>query len=77
MSNPFDLEAGRFLVLANNAGQFSLWPQGADMPGGWGKVFGPDSKQVCLEYIDREWTNIRAKPVGQAGDNRFARKESA
>ena len=35
MTNPFDDEDGRFLVLVNDEGQHSLWPTFADVPSGW------------------------------------------
>ena len=57
--NPFDNENGTFLVLANQEGQHSLWPERIDVPDGWDVVFGPDSRPSCAEYVERVWTDMR------------------
>jgi MbtH protein len=71
VSNPFDDEDGVFLVLRNEEDQYSLWPQRIDVPGGWQTVFGPDSREACLRYIDDTWTDMRPRSlveaVGDAG----------
>ena len=62
-TNPFDDEKGRFVVLVNDEEQHSLWPTFADVPDGWRVVFGEDDRAACLEYIEREWTDIRPKSL--------------
>ncbi len=59
MSNPFDDQDGSFLVLVNDELQHSLWPSFVDVPQGWRTVFGPDSRQACLAYVDTHWTDLR------------------
>ncbi|OZM71655.1 MbtH family protein [Amycolatopsis antarctica] len=59
MSNPFDDEDGTFKVLVNDEGQHSLWPAFAEVPAGWTVVFGEDSRQACLEYVETNWTDMR------------------
>ncbi|MBX7551981.1 MbtH family protein [Streptomyces sp. NPDC055966] len=59
MENPFDDEAGEFLVLVNDEEQYSLWPVGIDVPAGWATAHGPASRAVCLDYVDRTWTDMR------------------
>jgi MbtH protein len=59
MSNPFDDEKGRFLVLLNDKGQFSLWPAYKKVPAGWRSVIGPDSRSSCLDYVRQHWTDMR------------------
>ncbi|TDD05142.1 MbtH family protein [Nonomuraea diastatica] len=60
MTNPFDDEDGTFLVLTNDENQHSLWPQtwGA-VPGGWTTVHGPADRQTCLDYVEKNWTDMR------------------
>jgi len=59
MANPFDNENGEFLVLINDECQYSLWPAFLDVPRGW-KVVGPKGdRKVCLEYIEKTWTDMR------------------
>ncbi len=63
MTNPFDDEDGRFFVLVNDENQHSLWPTFADIPAGWTKVFGEDSRAACLEYVEQNWTDLRPKSL--------------
>lgn len=53
MTNPFDREDGVFLVLVNEQGQHSLWPSFAPVPDGWEKVFGEDTRNACIDYIQK------------------------
>jgi uncharacterized protein YbdZ (MbtH family) len=62
-TNPFDDEKGRFVVLVNDEEQHSLWPTFADVPDGWRVVFGEDDRAACLEYIERDWADIRPKSL--------------
>ena len=59
MSNPFERDDIRYLVLVNDEGQHSLWPQVIDVPAGWREVFGADSRETCLDYVERSWPDIR------------------
>ncbi|MFI8348143.1 MbtH family protein [Streptomyces sp. NPDC085596] len=62
MVNPFDDESGKFLVLVNEEGQYSLWPANLAVPGGW-RAGGPEgSRQECLDAIEAAWTDMR--PAG-------------
>ena len=63
MTNPFDDENGRFFVLVNHENQHSLWPTFADIPDGWTKGFGEDSRAACLEYVEQNWTDLRPKSL--------------
>ncbi|MEK2479513.1 MbtH family protein [Streptomyces noursei] len=63
MTNPFDDPEGTFLVLVNDEGQHSLWPEFADVPAGWVVAFGPDKQQPCLEYVEQNWTDMRPKSL--------------
>ncbi|MQY11296.1 Protein MbtH [Streptomyces sp. RB5] len=66
MSNPFDDNDGTFLVLVNDEGQHSLWPDFAEVPAGWEKMFGPGPRQEALDYIEREWTDLRPRSLVEA-----------
>lgn len=63
MSNPFDDPDGTFLVLVNDEGQHSMWPQFAEVPAGWTVNFGPDSHSACVEYVEKNWTDMRPKSL--------------
>jgi MbtH protein len=63
MTNPFDDEAGSFLVLVNDEGQHSLWPAFAEVPEGWTTVHGVASRQECLAFVEENWTDLRPKSL--------------
>ena len=66
MPNPFDDENGSFFVLVNDEGQHSLWPSFADVPSGWKTVFGEDTRQACIDYVEANWTDMRPKSLIEA-----------
>ncbi|OZM72912.1 MbtH family protein [Amycolatopsis antarctica] len=59
MTNPFEDNDAGFSVLVNDEGQHSLWPQFAEVPAGWRAVFGVDTRQACLDYVEENWTDMR------------------
>ncbi len=59
MTNPFEDENGIYHVLINDEGQYSLWPSFIDVPDGWTIIHKSDSRTACLEFINRNWTDMR------------------
>ncbi|GAA4760788.1 MbtH family protein [Streptomyces sanyensis] len=57
-TNPFEDGAGVYLVLRNSAGQYSLWPDFAEVPAGWHTVFGPGPRAACTGHIEQHWTDL-------------------
>ncbi|WP_315710196.1 MbtH family protein [Brenneria uluponensis] len=57
--NPFDDESLVFSVLMNERRQYSLWPVFAALPTGWERIFGPQSRASCIEYIENHWLDMR------------------
>jgi MbtH protein len=48
-----------YQVVVNHEEQYSIWPDGREIPLGW-KATGPKgSKQECLSYIETVWTDMR------------------
>ncbi|MEU4473966.1 MbtH family protein [Micromonospora sp. NPDC023888] len=68
MGNPFDDTEGRFLVLVNDEGQYSMWPVTVDVPAGWTVAHPEDSYQVCLDYVEQNWTDMRPRSLVRAMD---------
>jgi MbtH protein len=66
MTNPFEDDTAPYVVLVNEEGQHSLWPTFAAVPDGWNEVFCSDNRKECLEFIDRNWTDIRPKSLIEA-----------
>jgi uncharacterized protein YbdZ (MbtH family) len=61
VNDPFDVEEAGYLVLANELGQHSLWPEAIDVPSGWRVVFGGAGRRECLAYVTANWTDITPK----------------
>jgi MbtH protein len=63
LANTFADENGMHLVLVNAEGQHSLWPQSIGIPAGWTSTYGPDTRQACLEFVNKNWTDMRPKSL--------------
>ncbi|MFI5013973.1 MAG: MbtH family protein [Hyphomicrobiales bacterium] len=59
MTNPFEDENGVYHVLVNDEGQHSLWPSFIEIPKGWTAILKSDSRAACLEFINKNWTDMR------------------
>ncbi|MDQ2876618.1 MAG: MbtH family protein [Actinomycetota bacterium] len=69
MTNPFDNEAANFLVLVNNENQHSLWPAGLNVPNGWNVALSENARAACVEYIERNWTDMRPRSLATFMNN--------
>ncbi len=74
MSSIFDDPDGRFSVVVNDEGQYSIWPTDMEVPAGW-RLTGPAgaARGECLDYIEEVWTDMRPKSIrghGAVGDER-------
>ncbi len=58
-SNPFEDENGVYHVLINDEGQHSLWPAFIEVPSGWRVIHKDDTRAACLEFINKNWTDMR------------------
>jgi MbtH protein len=63
MTNPFEDEKGTFHVLVNHEGQHSLWPSWKEVPAGWTIVHQSDTRAACLDYVEKNWTDMRPKSL--------------
>lgn len=68
MYNPFENEQGNYFVLVNEEMQYSLWPATIAIPSGWKKEYGPEMKNKCQQFIEKEWQDMRPKSLSQAMD---------
>ncbi|MEU8925308.1 MbtH family protein [Kitasatospora sp. NPDC048545] len=62
-TNPFEDADGRYLVLVNHEGQYSLWPAFAEIPQGWETALAETDRQSALDHIERNWTDMRPKSL--------------
>lgn len=56
-------EQEEYMCLINEEEQYSLWFAWKKIPLGWKQVGQKGSKQECLEYIARVWTDMRPKSL--------------
>lgn len=63
MTNPFEDDSADYFVLVNDEGQHSLWPEFAEIPGGWTAAFGPGNRADCLAYVETHWTDLRPRSL--------------
>jgi MbtH protein len=63
MTNPFEQVDGKFLVLVNHEGQYSLWPGFAAVPNGWTQAFGLSTREECVAFISENWVDLRPRSL--------------
>ena len=51
------------ICLINDEEQYSLWFAWKEIPLGWKQVGPKGSKEICLEYIKKVWTDMRPKSL--------------
>lgn len=56
----------QWLVVINSEQQYSIWPQGREIPEGWRAEGTQGSQEECLAHIDRTWTDMRPLSVRRA-----------
>jgi MbtH protein len=66
MTNPFEDDEARYLVLVNDENQHSLWPVIAEVPAGWTIAHPEDTRQACLNYIEANWVDVDLRFRGGA-----------
>lgn len=47
------------VVVVNDEEQYSIWPEGRELPEGWHLAPMRGSKSECLAWIDKTWTDLR------------------
>lgn len=55
-----------YYVVVNHEEQYSIWPEGKNLPLGWKTVGEAKPKEQCLEYIEQVWTDMRPLSLRQA-----------
>ena len=67
-SDGLTLDGERFKVLIDHEEQYSLWPEDLEVPAGWTQVGPTGARQLCLEYIESVWTDMRPLSLRRAMD---------
>lgn len=60
----FEDDDGReYLVVRNDEEQYALWPADRLPPAGWSDGGYKGTKQDCMAYVDKVWTDMRPKSL--------------
>jgi len=59
----------QFTVLINHEAQYGIWPASKPVPEKWRAVGVTGSREDCLAFVRREWTDMRPLSVRQRQDN--------
>ncbi|WP_289022032.1 MbtH family NRPS accessory protein [Desulfobacter postgatei] len=54
-----DPEEIKYKVVVNDEEQYSIWPLESKVPLGWKELPESGSRDECLSYIKRVWTDMR------------------
>jgi MbtH protein len=54
-----DGDDGTYLVVVNHEEQYSIWPEGRQLPLGWLEIGFKGDKRACLDKIEEIWTDMR------------------
>jgi MbtH protein len=52
-----------YVVVRNDEEQYSIWPQGRELPAGWHDTGFTGVKADCLSHVDEVWTDMRPKSL--------------
>lgn len=55
-----------YVVVVNDEEQYSIWLEASAVPGGWRMVGVQGSREECLDWIERNWTDIRPLSLRRA-----------
>lgn len=55
--------ADLFHVVRNSEEQYSIWPTWRDLPLGWDVVGEAAPREACLDWIEKNWTDMRPLSV--------------
>ena len=53
----------RYLVVLNDEEQYSIWPEGREIPLGWRAEGTAGTKDECLAHIEKIWSDMRPKSL--------------
>jgi MbtH protein len=62
---PDALDTRQHAVVLNDEEQYSIWPEGRQLPAGWREEGFTGTEDECLAYIDEVWTDMRPASLRQ------------
>ncbi|MEM1252997.1 MAG: MbtH family NRPS accessory protein [Cyanobacteria bacterium P01_H01_bin.21] len=57
-----------YRVVLNHEEQYSIWPAVREVPSGWRDAGKSGTKQECLDYIEKVWTDMRPLSLRKSMD---------
>jgi MbtH protein len=66
----------QYSVVMNAEEQYSIWPEGRDLPAGWKAAGKAGTKAECLAYIEEVWTDMRPLSLRRKMEERDAGGET-
>jgi MbtH protein len=57
----------KYIVVINEEEQYSIWPSGKTVPQGWRSIGDERPKAECLEFIERNWKDMRPLSLRNRG----------
>lgn len=63
MTNPFEHADTDYMILVNDENQYSLWPSFITVPNGWSVVGEQQTREECMDYINRQWSDMRPRSL--------------
>jgi MbtH protein len=58
-----EMDEPKWTVLVNHEEQYSLWREDRPVPAGWQQVYGPAQESACVDYVERNWLDMRPKSI--------------
>ena len=55
-----------YRAVVNDEEQYSIWPVLRELPAGWRDTGTSGTRQECLDYIERVWTDMRPRSLREA-----------
>jgi MbtH protein len=73
---PDEVKVGlsRYKVVVNHEQQYSIWPEGRNIPLGWEYAGKVGTKEECLSHINSVWTDMRPLSLRKKMEEQLAAK---
>ncbi len=68
--------SGDFMLLINHEEQYGIWPVNKSIPPNWRSAGVTGSKDECLAYVRKVWTDMRPLSIRTRDHARKARDGS-
>jgi MbtH protein len=57
-----------YYVVISDEGRYSIWPNDKEIPWGWRADEKSGTRQECLDYIAKVWTDMRPLSLRKSMD---------